>query len=182
MPTARPPSTTMRLGSVVRRMSPPLSCTAASSARASAAVPPRDICALAGLASSAAIWWPNPRTRRSTSRSPLKKSKPALTVGCSNSCATNSSGDSALTSSSRRPAALRASSARRSSGGSGDVLLSGARMRCTIGTKSSCQRLSVSASRRLNSANEAMVRSMSVHHSSARPSLVSSATLSSGSM
>ena len=38
-----------------RGISPPLSRTAASSARASAAVPPRDICALAGLASSAAM-------------------------------------------------------------------------------------------------------------------------------
>ena len=53
---------------------------------------------------------------------------------------------------------------------------------CTIGTNSLCQRRNVSASRVLNSANDATVRSISVHHSSARPSLVSSATLSSGSM
>jgi hypothetical protein len=55
IPAARPPSTTMRLGSVARAISPPASRTAASSARASAAEPPRDICALAGLASSAAM-------------------------------------------------------------------------------------------------------------------------------
>ena len=53
--TARPCSTTMRFGSQDRRISPPLARTAASSARASAAVPPRDICALAGLARSAAM-------------------------------------------------------------------------------------------------------------------------------
>ena len=46
---------TIRAGSVISRISPPLSRTAASSARASAADPPRDICALAGLASSAAM-------------------------------------------------------------------------------------------------------------------------------
>jgi hypothetical protein len=45
----------MRLGSVISLISPPAARTAASSARASAAEPPRDICALAGLASSAAM-------------------------------------------------------------------------------------------------------------------------------
>src|SRR5262249_44195616 len=58
----------------------------------------------------------------------------------------------------------------------------GARMFCTIGTNSSCQRRSVAASRWLKAANESMVLPMSVHHSSARPSLVISATLSSGSI
>ena len=50
-----------------------------------AALPPRDICALAGLAISAAIWCPKPLCRRSTSRSPLKNNRPAITVGFSNS-------------------------------------------------------------------------------------------------
>jgi hypothetical protein len=97
-------------------------------------------------------------------------------------CSTNCSGDSALTSSSRRPALVRASRARRSCAGSGGERPSGARMSGTIGTNSSCQRRSVSASRRLKAANDAIVLCGSVHHSSARPSAVSSATLSSGSM
>jgi hypothetical protein len=95
---------------------------------------------------------------------------------------TNSSGESALTSSSRRPALVRASSARRSLGGSGGERASGARICATIGTNSSCQRRKVSASRALKAANEAMVFSISVHHSSARPSDVISATLSAGSI
>ena len=51
-----------------------------------------------------------------------------------------------------------------------------------MGMNSSCQRRSVAASRGLKAANEAMVFSISVHHSSARPSAVMSATLSSGSI
>ena len=49
--------------------------------------------------------------------------------------------------------------------------LPSARMFSTIGTKSSCQRRSVAASFALNRAKEATVRSKSVHHWSARPSL-----------
>ncbi len=103
-------------------------------------------------------------------------------AGCSNSCSTNCSGESALTSSSRRPALVRASSARRSSGGSGGARPSGARISSTIGTNSSCQRRKVAASRALKAANDSMVFAISVHQASARPSPVSSATLSSGSI
>ena len=39
-------------------------------------------------ATSATMWWPKPRTRKSTSRRPLKNRRPALTVGCSNSRST----------------------------------------------------------------------------------------------
>ena len=78
--------------------------------------------------------------------------------------------------------AVRSSSARRSAGGSGGERCSGPRMPWTIGTNSSCQRRSVSASRLLNCATDPIVFSMSVHHLRARPSRVISATLSSGSM
>src|SRR5262249_60157743 len=64
-------------------------------------------------------------------------------VGCSNSCSTNSNGESALTARSRRPALVRESSARRSPGGSGGERASGARICATMGTNSSCQRRSV---------------------------------------
>ena len=112
-----------------------------SSARASAADPPRDICALAGLASSEAMWWPKPRSRRSTSRRPLKNRRPALTAGCSNSCSTNSSGESALDVE-QMPAGGGAGQAARGAlrGGSGGARPSGARIAWTIGTNSSCQR------------------------------------------
>ena len=43
--------------------------------------------------------------------------------------------------------------------------------RCTIGTNSCCQRRSVSASLRLNCSNDCTVRSMSVHQPSTPPSL-----------
>ena len=68
---ARPPET-IRMGEVLRVLEgslAPMFCVSD--------VPERDICAFEGLASNAAMWWPNPRSRRSTSRRPLKNSSPA---------------------------------------------------------------------------------------------------------
>ena len=101
-PIARPSSTTMRDGSSTggcRRRSRERQPPAPGQRHAAAARHLR----LAGLAIRAAMWWPKPPQRRSTSRNPLKNSRPAITVGCSNSRSTNSSGERALTSSSRRP-------------------------------------------------------------------------------
>ena len=179
---ARPSSMTISLGLAPHRTSPPWLSISATRARAREAAPPRAICALAGLASSSAMWWPKPRTLGSTSRSPLKNSRPAWIAGLRNSRRTNSSGESSATSSSRRPAALRCNSARRSAAGSGGAIASGRRMVSLIGTNCSCQRRNVVASARSISANEAAVRSRSVHHWMVRPSDRIIATLNSGSM
>ena len=158
-PVTRPFSTRMRSGVVEVRIVPPASITASSRARASCAAPPRQSCALAGLASKKAMWWPKPSTRMSTSRKPLKNSRPAWIAGCSNSRRTNWSGDSVLTSRSFRPSGLFSRIARRSALGRGGEVASGIRIFSTIGTKSSCQRLSVAASVGLSRANDSAVRS-----------------------
>ena len=180
IPTARPWRVMMRRSSTPQRISPPCSATSATRPRARLPEPPTHIWAFAGEASSAGIAWPKPGCRRSTSRRPLKKSRPARTASCSNSRVTNSSGESADTASRRRPSALRSRSARRRDGSSGGHWDSGMRRCSTIGRNSSVQRRSALASRGENAAKDASVRSRSVHHSSARPSRSSSATLSSG--
>ena len=128
------------------------------------------------------MWWPKPRARRSTSRRPLKNRSPAFTTGCTNSRSTNSSGESALVSSSSRPSAEPSSFRARSAGGTGGLRLSGTRIWSTIGRKRSRHAASVRASRGLTESNDARVLSKSVHHSSVRPSRSTSATFSSGSM
>ena len=145
------------------------------------AVPPTAICAMWRDASSAGIEWPKPFKRRSTSRRPLKKSRPARTESFSKRCVTNSSGDSAEISTSRRPSAERSSNLRRNPGSNGGDCASGRRIFSTIGLNSSASRRSASASRFENSAQDATVRSRSVHHSSARPSRRIMATFSFGS-
>ena len=145
-------------GSVISLISPPLR---APPLRARAPAPPSRRATSAPWPGSPAAPRCDGRSRgsrRSTSRSPLKNRSPALTVGCSNSCSTNCSGESALTSSSRRPA-LAASEQRA-------ALLRRQRRRAALRRQNVCARsartrrasgASVSASRRLKRANDAIV-------------------------
>ena len=101
---------------------------------------------------------PNPSSRRSTSRRPLKNSSPARTRSSSNSARTKSSGDAADTARSRRPATVRSSNARRRAGSIGGDCASGTRRSSTIGRNSSAHRRSVTASVREKRVRAALQR------------------------